>query len=433
MLYECWLNVARQKLHEVALRDLATHRVWTFEQLRDAAEHSNPCPEGVICPRGPRADFILEVLRAWRGNVPVMPLEEGQSPPALTSDAASLARLKSEFPRCAHLKMTSATTGRPRLIAFTGEQLAADADGIVAAMGLRSDWPNLGVISMAHSYGFSNLVLPLLLHGIPLVLGPSAWPEAVSQAGATAGAFTLPSVPVLWKVWHEARTIPTSVKLAISAGAPLPVPLEQEIFAAGGLKVHNFYGSSECGGIAYDLTEKPRADDTCVGMAMPGVELTCNDQNCLEVRSRAVGLGYWPEANPALGEGRFRTGDLAVLKDGLVHLRGRVSDLINVAGRKVSPHAIEHVLRTHPAVRECAVFGLPDSIGSRTETIAACVVLRGPVLPEDLRQFLLQSVPVWQVPRHWRILESLPVNERGKSPRAQLQRLFESHVRLSPV
>ena len=58
-------------------------------------------------------------------------------------------------------------------------------------MGLRPDWPNLGVISLAHSYGFSNLVLPLLLHGIPLILAPSPLPEAVRQAaGGRAGADT---------------------------------------------------------------------------------------------------------------------------------------------------------------------------------------------------------------------------------------------------
>ena len=61
----------------------------------------------------------------------------------------------------------------------------ADAENIVATMGLRPDWPNLGVISLAHSYGFSNLVLPLLLHGIPLILAGAPLPEIVLRASAT--------------------------------------------------------------------------------------------------------------------------------------------------------------------------------------------------------------------------------------------------------
>ena len=103
-----------------------------------------------------------------------------------------------------HLKPTSATTGGARFVAFTAEQLAADAENIVATMGLRPDWPNLGVISLAHSYGFSNLVLPLLLHGIPLILAPAPLPEIIRRAAETETFLTLPAVPAMWRAWHEA-------------------------------------------------------------------------------------------------------------------------------------------------------------------------------------------------------------------------------------
>jgi acyl-coenzyme A synthetase/AMP-(fatty) acid ligase len=425
MLYHRWLRVARQQGQRMALRDLATGREWTFERLRAGAEAGSPPASGLHCPCGARAEFVLEVLRAWRWRAIVAPLEEGQPPPSLAEDPALLARLKSAFPLCAHLKTTSATTGQPRLIAFSGSQLAADAEQIVATMGLRPEWPNLGVISMAHSYGFSNLVLPLLLHGIPLILGQSALPESVSRAGAGAEALTLPSVPALWRAWHEAGVIPATVRLAISAGAPLPVALEQQVFAAGGPKIHNFYGSSECGGIAYDATEIPRAEGAGAGAPMRGVELSCDDEGCLEVRSRAAGLGYWPEGTPTLADGYFRTNDLAEIKDGWVYLRGRRSDLINVAGRKVAPETIERALLAHEAVRECVVLGLPDPGGAREETIAVCVVPRRAVGTEELRQFLLRQLPAWQVPRQWRILDALPVNGRGKLPRMQLRRMFE--------
>jgi len=431
MLYERWLEIARQRPRVVALHDLADGRVWTFKRLRDAAEASSPPANGTVCPRGLGSQFVLEVLRAWRWNAITIPLEPGQARPSPAWDAARLAQLKARFPDCAHLKTTSATTGEPRLIAFTGEQLAADVDQIVWTMGLRPDWPNLGLISLAHSYGFSNLVLPLLLKGIPLILGNSALPEAVSEAGTAADSFTLPAVPALWRAWHEARAIPASVRLAISAGAPLSAPLEQEVFAANGLKIHNFYGCSECGGIAYDATESPRSDDACVGTPMQGVELNCDEEGCLEVRSRAAGQGYWPAPTATLGRGRFRTCDLAELNNGLVYLRGRTSDLMNVAGRKVAPEAIERALLAHADVHECVVLGLPDPVGTRTETIAACVVPRRKVPVEELRQFLLGQLPAWQVPRHWQMLEALPVNGRGKLPRAQLRGLF-ARAQLDP-
>jgi len=424
MLYHRWLHVARQQGPRTAVRDLATNREWTFEDLRAVAHASPPPSGGVVCPQGGRAEFILELLRAWRWGVIAAPLEDGQAPPALATDPALPAQLQRSFPECVHVKTTSATTGRPRWIAFNAAQLAADAEQIVETMGLRPEWPNLGVISLAHSYGFSNLVLPLLLHGIPLVLGRSALPECVSQAGAAADALTLPAVPALWRAWHDARAIPANVRLAISAGAPLPLPLEQEAFAAGGIKIHNFYGSSECGGIAYDATVVPRGDAAGVGAPMRGVALQCGPQGCLEVRSRAVGLGYWPDPDPALTDGCFRTNDLAELSEETVRLCGRSGDLINVAGRKVAPEAIERALLEHDAVQDCVVLGLPDLEGLRAETIGVCVVPRRPVEIAELREFLLRRLPAWQLPRHWRFLAALPVNGRGKLPRAQLRPIF---------
>jgi long-chain acyl-CoA synthetase len=307
-------------------------------------------------------------------------------------------------------------------VAFTAAQLAADVDNIVATMGLRRDWPNLVAISMAHSYGFSNLVLPLLLHGVPLLIAPSPLPEVIRRAAEDWPALTLPGVPALWRAWHEADAIPASVRLAISAGALLPATLEQAVFDRSGLKIHNFYGASECGGIAYDRSKEPRQDDTCVGTAMENVKLSIKKTGCLQVRGSAVGETYWPEPDKKLRDGVFQTSDVAEIRD-LVCLRGRTSDLINVAGRKVMPEIIERVLRQHPAVRECLVLGLPDRGGQCGETIAAVVVAPGSS-PEKLREFLLAQLPAWQAPREWRFVDSLGVNRRGKISRTEWRHGF---------
>ena len=166
----------------------------------------------------------------------------------------SRSRFRRRLPPCCHLKTTPASTGVPRAVAFTEEQLAADAENIVTTMGLRPDWPNLGVISLAYSYGFSNLVLPLLLHGIPLYLVPSPLPVALRCAAHAHWNLTVAAVPALWHAWHKAGAILSNVRLAISAGAPLPLTLERAVFEEHGVKIHNFYGSTECGGIAYDAT-----------------------------------------------------------------------------------------------------------------------------------------------------------------------------------
>jgi long-chain acyl-CoA synthetase len=412
MLYERWREIANERRDELALHDFSTGQQWTFAQLRATGE-SWPYLEGnIIGPHGHSAAFICSLLSAWRAGRIVCPLEAGQTVP---SDA-----LPPEG--CVHLKWTSATTGPARLIAFTADQLAADAAQIVSAMGLRPDWPNVGVISLAHSYGFSNLVLPLLLHGIPLILTPSPLPEIVRRAAAEHGAVTLAAVPALWRAWHEAGGVPAQVRLAISAGAPLPLNLERSVYEASGIKIHNFYGASECGGIAFDATTTPRTDAALAGTPLPGVRVSLSDEGCLMVRSPAIGLTYCPEKTNALCDGTFQTSDLAELKNGNVFLRGRLSDTINIAGRKVSPETIEQALLAHPQVRECLVFGAPSPDQPRTDMIVAVVVSSAG--ETELRHFLLASLPAWQLPRSWKFVASLASGPRGKISRAEWRRQF---------
>ena len=171
-------------------------------------------------------------------------------------------------------------------------------------MGLRPDWPNLGVISLAHSYGFSNLVLPLLLHGIPLILVPAPLPEMIRRAAGEESVVTLAAVPALWRAWHEAGGVPSQVRLAISAGAPLPLNLERAVFEASGIKIHNFYGASECGGIAYDASAAPRTDAALAGTPLPGANVSLNGDGCVIVCGPAVGSTYWPKRTKLLGEGK---------------------------------------------------------------------------------------------------------------------------------
>jgi long-chain acyl-CoA synthetase len=409
MLYERWCQIAGRRPKDVALRDLSSGQKWTFAELL-AAGQTHDCGEGKIAhPQGNSPEFIFSVLSAWRQGTMVSPLEAGQSPPRVSVPPA----------HCVHLKTTSATTGAARYVAFTAEQLAADAENIVATMGLRPDWPNLGVILMAHSYGFSNLVLPLLLHGIPLILLPSPLPEVVRLATEGGSEFTLAGVPALWRVWHNANAISRNIRLAISAGAPLLLSLEKTVFVSTGVKIHNFYGSTECGGIAYDATDSPRNEDACVGSPMQNVNLSVNENGCLVVGGRAVGETYWPTPTATLGRGRYETSDLADLKGGAVFLRGRASDSINVAGRKVSPMTIEHELIQHPAVGECMVFGVPDCQTERGDLIVACVVASSPVTGEALKHFLLERIPAWQLPRDWWFVESLLPNRVGKVSRVQ--------------
>jgi acyl-CoA synthetase (AMP-forming)/AMP-acid ligase II len=416
MLYERWERIAAERGRAVAFSEMGGKMPWTFEMLAQKTRELKFPSRAINFPQlshdQPKpglATFLMVTLHAWRFGNAICPLEPGQPRPELEDIP----------PGTALLKTTSATTGAARYVAFTEAQLAADADNIVATMGLRRDWTNLGVIPVAHSYGFSNLILPLLLHGIPLLRARSPLPEEVRQAAARAPDLTLPAVPAMWRAWHEAGAIPPNVRLAISAGAPLPLPLEREVFEQTGLKIHNFYGATECGGIAYDAGKKPRTDPACVGAPMKNVRLSTNKEGGLVVRSKAVGRSYWPDAAANLSRARYVTSDLGEIRGNRVYLRGRAGDVINVAGRKVSPEVIERALLTHSAVRECLVLGAPAPDASRGERIVACVVATPGTTAQVLKEHLLNELPAWQIPRDWHFLETLSPNQRGKLSRAE--------------
>jgi acyl-CoA synthetase (AMP-forming)/AMP-acid ligase II len=148
---------------------------------------------------------------------------------------------------------------------------------------------------------------------------------------------------------------------------------------------------------------------------MRNVNLSVAADKCLEVYSSAVAETYWPEPEDRLGNGRFHTSDIAEIIDQQVYLRGRASDIINVAGRKLSPEAIEHVLAKHSHVRQCVVFGVPE--GER-ERIVACASVEQGTSADDLKQFLLAHLPGWQVPRDFWLIEDLSPDRRGKLSRA---------------
>src|SRR5258706_7659699 len=136
MLYERWRQISRAHQNEIALRDSATGEEWSFGQLARVAERKPRSQEAISFPRGHGPQFIFGVLEAWRWGQIACPLEPDQPIP----------RFPMHLPDgIAHLKTTSATTRDARLIAFTAAQLLADADNIVATMGLRADWPNLRV------------------------------------------------------------------------------------------------------------------------------------------------------------------------------------------------------------------------------------------------------------------------------------------------
>ena len=125
------------------------------------------------------------------------------------------------------------------------------------------------------------------------------------------------------------------------------------------------------------------------------------------------------------GFGRLHTGDIGKFdRNGLLRVLGKISTLINSAGERVFPGEVESVLEAHPAIRESAVFGIPDDVLG--EKIVACVVLKpeATVQSDELRAHCLLSLPLVRAPREIRFADYLPKTESGKIDRLHLQEYF---------
>ena len=366
----------------------------TFAELA-AAVSAAPRADGPVIARSGGVGFFVEVLRAWRDGQAVIPVERDAPEPFLASRPPEGTVL---------VKYTPGASGIPRGIFFTAAQVEADGDRLVAAMELVPTTPNLAALSLAHSYGFSNVVLPLVLHGIPAHLAPVPFPRMIEEIFRSHAALVVPAVPSLWRAWLRAGILQGApISLALSAGAPLGLALEQAVFAASGLKIRNFYGASECGGISLDTTDRPRETGDEVGTPLDGVAISVDEYGRLRVRSSGVATGYdSPRQDDVLGDGVYLTRDLGFTDEaGKIHLTGKIGGAINVAGRKVSPAKVEAAILGSGLVRRVRVHGIASVDPERCEEIAAEVELRPGVTLDALKAALVGGLQGWELPRHW--------------------------------
>jgi long-chain acyl-CoA synthetase len=297
-------------------------------------------------------------------------------------------------------------------------------------MGLTEHDLNFAVIPLSHSYGFSNLVTPLLARGIPMVVSRDRLPRAVLDDLARTRATVFPGMPIFYQAFCEMEETPPlpQLRLCISAGAPLPLEIARAFRRKFQRSIHSFYGSSECGGICYDR-EARLEEPGFVGKPMNGVKVELLDRESpasrIRVQSEAAGDGYFPEPEEEkLGDGCFIPDDLLRAEADGFRIVGRVSDVINVAGKKVNPAEVEAVLLHFDGVRAAVVFGRASTL--RNEEVTACVVAGKAVRETDLLDFCRGRLSGWQVPKRIFFVEEIPVHERGKIIRRELARRFNA-------
>ncbi|MDE3084495.1 MAG: long-chain fatty acid--CoA ligase [Verrucomicrobiota bacterium] len=309
------------------------------------------------------------------------------------------------------VKVTSGSTGSPRAFPFTHAQTLADGRNICRTMKIGSDALSLAAIPFSHSYGFGNLVVPLLAQGTPLVCVSALLPHALADDCARWKPTVFPAVPPLLRALTESDIAPdalASLRLIISAGSPLAPETARAFFKKFCRIPHTFYGTSETGGIAFDRGGEATLLGRSVGTPLVGVRLAF-------VRAQR----FFVESAAVTGRGRFLPADRAELNEhGELVLLGRIGRTVKIAGRRLNLAELEASLRRMPGVRDAFVSLHP----AKADELAAAVATDLP--SAELRSQLRERLAAWKIPRRLIVLPTFPLTARGKTDTRALRELI---------
>jgi malonyl-CoA/methylmalonyl-CoA synthetase len=373
--------------------------------------------------------------------------------PLLATSAAMRPGPKASLPvideaRPALMLYTSGTTGRPKGVLLSHANLRAQVESLSEAWGWTSEDHILLHLPLHHVHGIVNVLTSALWNGAVCEILPRFNAVDVWERLARGEATLYMAVPTVYRrlidAWDAADPQDRSAwtlgaracRLMISGSAALPVPTLERWERITGHRLLERYGMTEIGmGLSNPLEGERRPG--FVGSPLPGVDVRLVDDGespaadgvagQIQVRGPGVFSEYWErpkETTEAFtDEGWFRTGDQAVVEDGAYRILGRSSvDILKTGGEKISALEIEDALRSHEAVADCAVVGVPDKEWG--ERVCAAVVLSRETSPESLRAFAKQRLAPYKVPKDVLFVDELPRNAMGKVTKPSVRTLF---------
>ncbi|HXV89809.1 MAG TPA: acyl-CoA synthetase [Gemmatimonadales bacterium] len=344
---------------------------------------------------------------------------------------------------------TSGTTGRPKGVVLTHANLAAQITSLVTAWEWRPEDRILLVLPLHHVHGIVNVLACALWRGATCEMAPRFEPGATWARIARGGLTLFMAVPTVYhrliaawdssaadrrRQWSEGAR---DLRLMVSGSAALPVTTLERWRAITGHTLLERYGMTEIG-MALSQPLHGERQPGSVGAPLPGVAVRLVDEHGaaaapgtpgeLEVRGSGVFTEYWrrpEETAAAFRDFWFRTGDVAVQDGGDFRLLGRRSvDIIKTGGYKVSALEIEEVLRSHPAIAECAVVGVEDPEWGQRVAVAVEMHEGHTLTPDALQRWAGERLAPYKVPRSVLVMARLPRNAMGKVMKRELAALF---------
>ncbi len=335
---------------------------------------------------------------------------------------------------------TSGTTSRPKIVPLSHRNVTASARNVRETLALTSDDRNLSIMPLFHIHGLIASLLAPLSAGGDVCCSPGfnalkffGWMAEVKPTWYTA----VPTMhqAILSRASKNVDVVAASrLRFIRSSSSALPPTVIAELERVFNAPVVEAYGMTEA---AHQMASNPLPPRTrkpgSVGPnAGPQVRVV-DDRGTtvppgvtgeIVIRGENVTRGY--ENNPAANEtafidGWFRTGDQGTMDaDGYLTITGRLKEIINRGGEKISPREVDEIIMEHPAVHQCVTFGMPhDMLG---EEVAAAIVLKEGAACDDreLRQFAAVRLADFKVPKKILILKEIPVGATGKLQRIGL-------------
>lgn len=343
---------------------------------------------------------------------------------------------------------TSGSTGRPKRVPLSHTNLSISAHNVARCYALASDDVSLCVMPLFHVHGLVASTLAPLATGGSIIVPARFNPLSFWQTAETYGATWFSAVPtihqlLLARVKPGASRPAGAAKLRFirSCSASLPPQVMHDLEAAFGAPVLEAYGMSEA---AHQMSSNPlpangprlpgsvgRGTDVKISiMDEAGKHLGPNERGEVVIQGPNVMTAYEnnPEANAtSFTDGWFRTGDQGFLDDnGYLTLVGRLKELINRGGEKISPREVDEVLLKHPAIGEAVCFGVPHKMWG--EEVEAAVVVKGPVTEAELLAYCKEQLSDFKRPKQIHITETIPRTATGKIQRRIVAQAFATRA-----
>lgn len=332
---------------------------------------------------------------------------------------------------------TSGTTGFPKGATLTHGNVRFISQSIIRLCQTTPNDRLLLVVPLSHCFGQNLILHHALQSGASIVLVRSFDPKNLIDVMEQEKVTMIFGVPTMYRLLLQAsfdKGRLNSIRYCHSGAASLSKEIAQSWFMRFGIPIHQGYGLTESSPLACYNTH-PQNDPTSIGKPIEQVKVKIVDDQGVEVAVGELGeiaiqgpnvmKGYWNRAEDTaltIRDNWLYSGDIGRVDAlGNFYLIDRKKDLINVSGMKVYPAEVERILEQHPAVKEAAVFGLPDPIIG--ERIYASIVLKEKQVSThtELIQFCKKKLAPFKIPEKFDWKESLPRNPTGKILRRMLR------------